>query len=128
MNIHITQREGVPIYLQIIKQIKNLIVSKRIIEDQELMPIRVLAEQIVVNPNTVAKAYRELELAGWIYKKRGSGTFVSALNPKLTEETCQQQIRSQIELLLEQAEQLNISTEQILEMVRQHSKIEPKEK
>ncbi len=127
MKINISQRDGIPIYLQIIQQIKNLIVSKRIVENHELPPIRVLAEQLIVNPNTIARAYRELEVAGWIYKKRGSGTFVAPISDELTQQTCQQQIRSQIESVFKQAEQLNISPAQIIEMVQQQSKLESKE-
>jgi len=64
MNIHITPSDGVPIYLQIVNQIKYLVSSGRLADGEELPPIRTLAETLVVNPNTVARAYRELELAG----------------------------------------------------------------
>ncbi len=121
MNLHISQHDGVPIYLQIIKQIKNLIISERLAIDQELLPIRSLAEQLVINPNTVARSYRELETEGWIYKKRGSGTFVSEVSKSLTAESSHQQITKQVESLLTEAEQLNISSGQIIQMIRKLS-------
>ncbi len=58
MQIHISPADGVPIYLQIVNQIKYLISAGRLTPDEELPPIRVLAEQLVVNPNTVARLSR----------------------------------------------------------------------
>ena len=64
MQIHISPTDGLPIYLQIVNQIKYLAACGRLAPGEELPSIRALAEQLVVNPNTVARAYRELELAG----------------------------------------------------------------
>jgi GntR family transcriptional regulator len=64
MQIHISANDGVPIYLQIVNQVKYLVAAGRLSPGEELPPIRVLAERLVVNPNTVARAYRELESAG----------------------------------------------------------------
>ena len=77
MQIHISSSDGVPIYLQIVNQVKYLVASGRLAPGEELPPIRVLAERLVVNPNTVARAYRELEAAGVVEKRRTAGTFVS---------------------------------------------------
>ena len=70
MQIHISANDGVPIYLQIVNQVKYLIASGRLKSEDELPPIRVLADRLIINPNTVARAYRELEVAG-----RWSGEF-----------------------------------------------------
>jgi GntR family transcriptional regulator len=64
VQLHISPRDGVPIYLQIVNQIKYLVAAARLAAGEELPPIRTLAEQLLVNPNTVARAYRELEAAG----------------------------------------------------------------
>ena len=64
MQIHITTADGVPIYQQIVNQVKYLVASGRLSPGDEMPPIRVLAERLIVNPNTVARAYRELEAAG----------------------------------------------------------------
>ena len=61
VDIHISQGDGVPIYLQIVNQVKYLVAAGRLAPGEELPPIRVLAERLLVNPNTVARAYRELE-------------------------------------------------------------------
>ena len=77
MNIHISPSSGVPIYLQIVNQIKYLVSSGQLESGQELPPIRALAERLLVNPNTVARAYRELEFARIVTKRGTTGTFVS---------------------------------------------------
>ena len=77
MRIHISPSDGVPIYQQIVNQVKYLLASGRLSAGEELPPIRVLAERLVVNPNTVARAYRELETAGVVEKRRTAGTYVS---------------------------------------------------
>lgn len=69
---------GVPIYLQIIEQVKHAIETGAIRPGEQLPGIRPLAEELVINPNTVAKAYRELEHEGVIELRQGAGAFVSA--------------------------------------------------
>src|SRR5438046_3055584 len=64
MQLHISANDGVPIYLQIVNQVKYLVAAGRLKPGEELPPIRVLAKNLIVNPNTVARAYRELEAAG----------------------------------------------------------------
>src|ERR1700755_2880323 len=77
MQIHISTADGVPIYQQIVNQIKYLVSSGRLTAGEELPPIRSLAEKLVIHPNTVARAYRELESAGIVEKRRTAGTYVS---------------------------------------------------
>ncbi|MFN9714874.1 MAG: GntR family transcriptional regulator, partial [Planctomycetota bacterium] len=57
MQIHIQAQDGVPIYLQVMQQIKYLVASGRLEPGEELPSIRALAEQLLVNPNTIARAY-----------------------------------------------------------------------
>src|SRR5579884_3116528 len=68
---------GVPIYLQLMEQIKHAIETGALQPGEQLPGIRPLAEELVVNPNTVAKAYRELEHEGIIELRHGAGAFVS---------------------------------------------------
>src|SRR5689334_12571695 len=68
---------GVPIYLQIMEQVKHGIETGALRPGDQLPGIRPLAEELVINPNTVAKAYRELEHAGVIELRHGAGAFVS---------------------------------------------------
>ena len=78
---------GVPVYLQLMEQIKHAIETGALRAGDQLPGIRPLAEQLVINPNTVAKVYRELELEGVIELRHGAGAFVApnALAKKVTE-------------------------------------------
>jgi GntR family transcriptional regulator len=69
---------GVPIYLQLMEQVKHAVETGALRPGEQLPGIRPLAEQLVINPNTVAKAYRELEHEGIIELRHGAGAFVSA--------------------------------------------------
>jgi GntR family transcriptional regulator len=69
---------GVPIYLQLIEQVKHAIGTGALRPGEQLPPIRKMAEDLVINANTVARAYRELETAGVIELRQGSGAFVAA--------------------------------------------------
>ena len=69
---------GVPIYLQLMEQVKHAIETGALRPGEQLPGIRPLAEALVINPNTVAKAYRELEHEGVIELRHGAGAFVSA--------------------------------------------------
>src|SRR4051794_18958139 len=68
---------GVPIYLQLMEQVKHAIETGALRPGEQLPGIRPLAEELVINPNTVAKAYRELEHEGVIELRHGAGAFVS---------------------------------------------------
>jgi len=68
---------GVPIYLQLMEQVKHAIETGALRPGDQLPGIRPLAEELVMNPNTVAKAYRELEHEGVIELRHGAGAFVS---------------------------------------------------
>jgi GntR family transcriptional regulator len=78
---------GVPIYLQLMEQVKHAIETGALRSGEQLPGIRPLAEELVINPNTVAKAYRELEHEGVIELRHGAGAFVAgtARTKKLTD-------------------------------------------
>ena len=68
---------GVPIYLQLMEQVKHGIETGALRPGEQLPGMRPLAEELVINPNTVAKAYRELEHEGVIELRHGAGAFVA---------------------------------------------------
>jgi DNA-binding transcriptional regulator YhcF (GntR family) len=68
---------GVPIYLQLMEQVKHAVETGALRPGEQLPGIRPLAEELVINPNTVAKAYRELEHEGIVELRHGAGAFVS---------------------------------------------------
>ncbi len=77
MRIHISTSSSVPIYRQIVEQVKRAIARGPLAAGAALPSVRELAQQLVLNPNTVFRAYGELERAGIVYTKRGVGTFVA---------------------------------------------------
>jgi DNA-binding transcriptional regulator YhcF (GntR family) len=123
MDIHISPHDGVPIYLQIVNQVKYLVASGRLAAGDELPAIRVLAEQLVVNPNTVARAYRELEVAGVVEKRRTAGTYVSDAGSRLNRRERLKIVTERIDALLAEARQLGIGTDEVMDLMRQRDEI-----
>jgi GntR family transcriptional regulator len=119
MHIHLTNSDGVPIYLQIVNQVRYLVTSGRLVEGEELPPIRVLAEQLLVNPNTVARAYRELELAGLVEKRRTAGTYVSGAGSRLARRERMRIVAERIDALLAEARQMAIPIDEIVNLIHQ---------
>src|ERR1700752_2586490 len=111
MQLHISSHDGVPIYLQIVHQVKYLVASGRLVPGEELPPIRVLAEQLLVNPNTVARAYRELEASGGVEKRRTAGTFVSETGSRLARSERVKMRTERLDALLTEARQLGAELE-----------------
>jgi GntR family transcriptional regulator len=103
VQIHISPGDGVPIYLQIVNQVKYLVASGRLASGEDLPAIRVLAERLVINPNTVARAYRELEAAGVVEKRRTTGTYVSAAGSPLNRRSRLKILSDRVDALLAEA-------------------------
>jgi GntR family transcriptional regulator len=79
MNLRINFSSGVPIYLQLMEQIKHAVETGAIRAGEQLPTIRSVAEELTMNPNTVAKAYRELERDGIVEVRHGLGVFVAGV-------------------------------------------------
>jgi len=123
MQIHISPSDGVPIYLQIVNQIKYLVSANRLSAGEELLPIRVLAEQLLINPNTVARAYRELELAGIVQKRRTTGTYVSNLGSRLNRRDRLKAVIKRIDALLAESRQMSFSFDEIVQLLRERDAV-----
>jgi GntR family transcriptional regulator len=123
MQIHISSGDGVPIYLQIVNQVKYLVASGRLAAGAELPPIRVLAERLLINPSTVARAYRELETAGIVEKRRTAGTYVSDQGSPLARRERIKILAERIDALLAEARQMNINVDEVLKLVGQRNQI-----
>jgi GntR family transcriptional regulator len=119
MQIYIQARDGVPIYLQVMQQIKYLIASGRLEPGEELPSIRVLAEQLLVNPNTIARAYRELEVAGVVEKRRTAGTYVAESGSPLARKERLKLLKERIDQLLVEAFQMGFDLDEVLKQVQQ---------
>lgn len=118
MRLHIAPNSGVPIYLQIINQVKYLAASGRLAPGDELPPIRTLAEQLLVNPNTVARAYRELETAGIVTSRVGAGTYLTDQVSPLARRERLRILTEDVDALLAQASQLGFEVEEVVNVLR----------
>jgi GntR family transcriptional regulator len=115
MHIHLNTGDGMPIYLQIVQQVKYLVAAGRLAPGEELPPIRTLAERLLINPNTVARAYRELERLGVVSKRSTTGTFVSS-------QPCPQDVTRLVpktDSLVRDAIEHHIGDEDLVELVKQ---------
>jgi len=119
VQIHISPSDGVPIYQQIVNQIKYLVAAGRLSAGEELSPIRVLAEQLLVNPNTVARAYRELEAAGIVEKRRTAGTYVSDQGSPLARRERVKILTGRIDALLAEARHMDVALDEVIKLVQQ---------
>lgn len=127
MQINISSDDGVPIYIQIVNQVKHLAASGRLTPGDELPPIRVLAEQLVVNPNTVARAYLELERAGLVTKRHGSGTYVSETRAPLPQREKIKILASRADALLTEARHLDVDLAEVIKLLRERDELMEKE-
>lgn len=121
MHLHVSTAEGKPIYRQIVDQVKYLIASGRLQPGDELPPIRTLAEDLVINPNTVARAYRELEVAGVLSKRQGAGTYVSSGGSPLARQERLRILSERADALLAEAKQMNVTVDELLALVRKRA-------
>ena len=121
MQIRVSTKDGIPIYLQIINQIKYMVASGRLAPAEKLPPVRKLAEQLLINPNTVARAYRELEAANVLKTRQGSGVFVAQGVSPLARREQKKILKERIDLLLAEAKQMNVTTEAVVELIKQQS-------
>jgi GntR family transcriptional regulator len=119
MDISLNLTDGVPIYRQIVNQVKYLIASGLLLPDEELPPIRTLALQLKVTPNTIVKAYDELEKTGVIHKRRGSGSYVSETRSLLATRERRRIIEQRVDALLAEAHQLNYTSDDVLRILRE---------
>jgi GntR family transcriptional regulator len=119
MRLKISTVDGVPIYQQIVNQVRHLIAAGRLNPGDELLPMRLLAEQLTVNPNTVARAYLELERAGIVTKRHGAGTYVSEKTSALSRREKLKELQQRVDPLLVEAAHLNVDLDDILDLVRE---------
>jgi GntR family transcriptional regulator len=118
MQIRVSPADAVPIYLQIVNQVKYLVAAGRLTPGEELLPIRTLAERLMINPNTVARAYRELEVAGVVVKRGTTGTFVSASGSPLARKERVRILSERIDTLLAESRQLGFATDELYDLIR----------
>src|SRR4030042_5178752 len=111
MQFRIDNASERPVYQQIMGQIKHDIAMGRLIEDEKLPTVRLLAKQLAINPNTIAKAYRQLEQEGIIVTKPGAGAFVANLDSNLSRTVRRKLICDELERIIVTAFHMQIDQE-----------------
>ena len=115
MQFRIDNASDRPVYQQIIDQIKRDIALGRLIKDEKLPTVRQLAGQLAINPNTIAKAYRQLEQEGIIVTKAGAGAFVANLDSNLSRSVRKKLISEELERIAVEAFHMQIDGQMLLE-------------
>lgn len=114
MQIRIDNSSDRPVYQQIIDQVKRDIALGRLGKDERLPTVRQLAGQIAINPNTIAKAYQQLEREGIIMTRPGAGTFVANLDSDLNSSVKKKLICEDLELAVVDAFHMQIESQTLL--------------
>lgn len=117
MLLHISS-DGTPIYRQIVNQIQYRIISGQLSAGNELPTIRGLAQSLRVNPNTVARAYRELEHDGLVEKRRTTGTFVAEFSDKQSVAQRRKLLAPHLDKLLIQSRQLGFTADELVDQLQ----------
>jgi GntR family transcriptional regulator len=108
MQFRIDNASDRPVYLQIIDQVKRDIAVGRLEKEQRLPTVRQLAQQLAINPNTIAKAYRQLEQEGIIVTRAGAGAFVARLDSTLSRAVRRRLICDELERITVEAFHMQI--------------------
>jgi len=116
-------KTGVPIYRQILEQVKIAISNGELKPGDQLPTVRQLAVDLSINLNTVIRAYRELESEGILEMQQGSGTFVSSKKPEIDLLKKQRMIDQITTEMLARASSYGISMEELVEAMRSRQEI-----
>ncbi|HNS22676.1 MAG TPA: GntR family transcriptional regulator [Sedimentisphaerales bacterium] len=108
MQFRIDNASDRPVYLQIVDQVKRDIALGRLVKDERLPTVRQLALQLAINPNTIAKAFRQLEQEGIIVTRAGAGAFVANLDSVLSKAVRRKLVCDELERIVVSAFHMQI--------------------
>lgn len=114
---------GIPIYRQLVDQVKQAIRINLLKENQQLPSVRQLASNLQINPMTISKAFAQLELEGFLIRKRGVGMLVAEMADN---DSLDSSVENNLQLFIQQAREKQMTDEQILSTVQQYLSIQLK--
>ena len=117
MHFSLDLSDGTPIYRQIIRQIEYAIMSGKLNSGDKLPTIRSLAVELKTNPNTIAKAYGELEIRGILATQVGSGTFISEKKPELEDNGHDRRIKELLGRFIHDMQGLGVAKRELSAMI-----------
>jgi GntR family transcriptional regulator len=122
MEFHIDPSSRLPIYRQLRNQVREAVARGKLEPQQRMPSVRELSRTLVVNPNTIARVYTELEREGLLNTRPGLGVFVAHPKAELTEEVRKQRLDGQLDSFLTEAVHLGFSAEQVVSSVTERVK------
>lgn len=118
--IIIDSRDKRPIYEQIVEKMSDLMAMGALEADEKLPSVRILATDLSINPNTIQRAYLELERQGYIYSIKGKGSFVSDIQS--IKQAKQRKIYEELTILIKKAKALDMRYEDICQKIEHEMK------
>ena len=122
MEFRIDPTSRLPIYRQIVEQVRQGFARGALRSEERLPSVRELSRQLVVNPNTVARAFSELERDGLLHTRQGLGVFIASLKVELTRKARKERLLEMIDPLLTEAVCLGFTAEDVLDSVMERAK------
>ena len=119
--ISLNYRDSRPIYEQIRDGLRKLIVTGAMQPDEKLPSVRALAQQLSINPNTIQRAYNELESEGYIYSVPGKGSFASGDTG--AEDARRQELKEKLRELVTELKYLGVSGEELIALIREEEPV-----
>lgn len=117
MFITVNPSSGEPVYRQVMRQVRERIVSGQLARGEKLPSVRDLSAEAGINPLTVAKVYQFLEREGFVETRRGHGTFVAGKAPMLSPAARREELEPALRQLVTEALHLGLSEEDLLKLV-----------
>jgi GntR family transcriptional regulator len=119
MKLNVDTTSPLPIYAQMMEQIRKAIAAGHLGPGEQLPTVRQLAVELRINPNTVARVYKELEHQGLIATRQGSGTFVTAEQPMVSEEDRRAQLKKLAQSAVAEALVLGFAPSELVQAIRE---------
>jgi GntR family transcriptional regulator len=127
MRLEVDTTSALPIYAQVMEQIRKAIAGGALGPGDQLPTVRQLAVELRINPNTVARVYKELEHQGLIATRQGSGTFVASKQPRVTDEQRSAGLRRVVRSAMGEAVMLGFTQSELVQAIREISNQEVNE-
>jgi GntR family transcriptional regulator len=124
INFSLDAANGTPIYRQIIQQIEYAVLSGRMQSGDKLPTIRSLAVDLKANPNTIARAYSELEIRGILETQVGSGTYISDKKPVMEDDSLNRKIRKVLGRFIQELRDLGVDNRELIRLIESFIKEE----
>jgi GntR family transcriptional regulator len=119
LHFHLNPHSGVPVYRQMIDQVKYYIASATLKPGDQLPSIRELAQTLTINPTTVVRVYMELEREGLVETRHGKGAFVTGGHRRMNSAQREQALRPLVRHLLVEGTQMGATADEVLRLVQE---------